>query len=215
MVVIYLWHGALFWWKSTFFFFLCGRFWQFLPPNAPLMLYNIYYWWFFLSQGNWWTKYLVHPKIQRPKPCLLMFASLVTLDGFHLLLLSTQRTADLTLEWRGGSMFHPLSHIYGKTPFCCIKTLANIALNRWRVIFDRLWANMTLTLNKDFSLTNIHAKWWIHYLLISSTPPLSHATSIYYRPKRVCGVFFVFSWTTIEFGWPYEKLCLIQQYAMF
>ena len=37
------------------------------------MLYNIYYWWFCLSQGNWWRKYLAHPKIWRWKPCLLMF----------------------------------------------------------------------------------------------------------------------------------------------
>ena len=68
------------------------------------MIYNICYWWFFLSQGNRWTKYLAYPKIWRPKPSLLMFASLVTLDGFHLLL-STQLTADLTPEWSGGSMF--------------------------------------------------------------------------------------------------------------
>ena len=39
------------------------------------MLYNIHYWWFFLSQSNRWTKYLVHPKIWRPKPHQLMFAS--------------------------------------------------------------------------------------------------------------------------------------------
>ena len=91
-------------------------FWRFLPSNAPIMLYNIRYWTFFLSQGNWWTKYLALPKIRRPKPCLLMFASLVTLDGFHLLL-STQLTADVTLKWSGGSMFHPLSHIYAKTSF--------------------------------------------------------------------------------------------------
>ena len=52
-----------------------------------------------------------------------MFASLVTLDGFHLLLsVSTQLTAD-------GSMFHPLSHIYAKTLFCCVETVANNALN--------------------------------------------------------------------------------------
>ena len=31
------------------------------------------------------------------------------LTGFHLLL-STQLTANLTLEWSGGSIFHPLSH---------------------------------------------------------------------------------------------------------
>ena len=88
------------------------------------MPYNIYYWWLFLSQGNQWTKYLAHPKIQRPKPCLLMFVSLVTLDSFHL-------TADLTPEWSGGSMFQPLSHIYAKTPFCCIETVAYNTLNSW------------------------------------------------------------------------------------
>ena len=53
-------------------------FWWFLPSNAPIMLWNIRYWWFFLSQGNRGTKYLAHPKIRRPKPCLLMFASLVS-----------------------------------------------------------------------------------------------------------------------------------------
>ena len=52
----------------------------------------------------------------RLEPCLLMFASLVTLDGFHLLM-STQLTANLTPEWSGGSMFHPLSHIYEKNSF--------------------------------------------------------------------------------------------------
>ena len=118
-----------------------------------------------------------------------MFASLVTLDGFHLLL-STQLTANLTLERSGGSMFHPLSHIYTKTPFCCIETVANKTLNRWLgVVFDQLWANAAPTLNTAFSLTNVHAKWWIHCLLISSTPLLSHTTSIYDWPKRVCGIF--------------------------
>ena len=85
------------------------------------MLYNIRYWWFFLSQGNQWTKYLAHPKIQRSKPCLLILASLVALDSFHLLQ-STQLTADLTLEWS-----------------YCIETAANNALNRrCIVVFDRL-----------------------------------------------------------------------------
>ena len=85
-------------------------------------------------QGNQWTKYIAHPKIQRPNPCLLMFASV---DGFHLLL-STQLTDDLTLEWSRESMFHPLSHIYAKTPFCCIKTIANNTLNHWHIVFDWL-----------------------------------------------------------------------------
>ena len=79
-----------------------------------------------------------HSKIQRRKPCLLMFASLVALDGFHLPL-STHLIADLTLEGSGGFMFHPLSHIYAKTPFCCVETVANKALNcRCIVVFDRL-----------------------------------------------------------------------------
>ena len=72
-------------------------FWRFLPLNALIMIYNICYRWFFLSQGNQGIKYLAHPKIQRTKPCLRIIASLVTLDGFHLLL-STQLIANLTLE---------------------------------------------------------------------------------------------------------------------
>ena len=137
-------------------------------------------------------KYLAHLKICIPKPCLLMFVSLVTLDGFHLLL-STQLTVYLTLEQSGGSMFHPLSHIYTKITLCCIEKVANNALNRQCVVFfDWLWANAATTLNTAFSLTNVHAKWWIHCLLISSTPLLSCATSIYDWLKRVCGVFWCF-----------------------
>ena len=79
--MINLWHGALSWWKSTFSSLFVPIFWWFLPSNTPIMLYNIPYWWSFLSQGNQWTKYLAHLKIRRPKPCLLMFASLVALDG--------------------------------------------------------------------------------------------------------------------------------------
>ena len=152
------------------------------------MLYNIRYWWFFLSQGNRWTKYFVHPKILRPKPCLQMFASLVILDDFHLLLL-TQLTADLTPEWSGRSMFHLLFYIYAKTHFCCVETVANNALIRLRfVVLDRLWTNAAPTSNTAFSLTNVHAK---SHLLISSSSLLSHATTIYDRPKRICGVFGV------------------------
>ena len=103
-----------------------------------------------------------------------------------------QLTADLTPEWSGGSMFHSLSHIYAKTPFCCVETVANKALYRWHVVFNWLGTNAVPILNTAFSLTNIHVKWWMHCLLISSTPLLSHTTSIYDRPKGVCGVFSVF-----------------------
>ena len=92
------------------------------------------------------------------KACLLMFASLVALDCFHLLL-STQLTTDLTSEWSGEFIFHLLSHIYAKTPFCCVETVANNALNRWRVVvFDQLWANAAPTLNTKFLLTNFIQK---------------------------------------------------------
>ena len=148
------------------------------------------------------NKILAHQKIRRPKPCLLMFASLVVLDGFHLLL-STQLTADFTQEWSSGSMFHPLSRIYANSPFCLIETVANNALNRRRVVvFDQLWANAAPTLNTAFSLTNVYAKWWIHYLLTSSTPLQAYATLR--SAKTSLWRFFVcvFSGTTAEFGWP-------------
>ena len=152
------------------------------------MLYNIHYWWFFLSQSNLWTKYLAHPKIWMPKPYLQMFASSVALDNFHLLL-TTQLMANLTQEWSSGSMFHPLSHIYTKTPFCFVETVADNTMNHRHVVFDRLWANAAPTLDTAFSLTNVHAKCWIHCLLISSTPLLSHVTSIYDQPKRTTNEF--------------------------
>ena len=60
--------------KSTFLSFVAGFLW-FLPSNVQIMLFNICYWWFFLSQGNRWTKYLVHPKICTSKSRLPMFVS--------------------------------------------------------------------------------------------------------------------------------------------
>ena len=90
-------------------------------------------------------------------------------------------------------MFHQLSHIYAKTLFYCIETVANNALNCQRiVVLDRLWTNATPTLNTAFSLTNVHAKLGIHCLLISLTPLLSHATLIYEWAKWVFRGFGVF-----------------------
>ena len=112
---------------------------------------------------------------------------------FHMQL-STQLTADLTqVEWSGGSMFHSLPLIYAKTPFCCVETNANNALYCRRVVvFDRGRENAVFIFNTVISLTNYFIKLWIHCLLISSTTLLSHTSSIYDRPKRVCdGVFFL------------------------
>ena len=44
----------------------------------------------------------------------------------------------------------------------------------------------------SFLIGKIHANRWIYCLLISLTPLLSHATSIYDRPKRICGAFWCF-----------------------
>ena len=119
--------------------------------KTPIILYKFPYQWFFLSQGNLWTIYFAHPKILRPKTCLLMFASLVALDGFHLLL-STQLSTDLTPEWSGGSIFHSFSHIYAKNHFCCVETFASNALNR-----------RPLLLLIDFEQTR-HSHWTQLYL---------------------------------------------------
>ena len=83
---------------------------------------------------------------------------------------------------------HVYTHIYTKAPFCCVETVTNNALNR-RHVFDRLWANAAPTMNTAFSLTNVHAKWWIHHLLKPLTPLLSYTTSIYDWPIWVSEVF--------------------------
>ena len=203
IVAIDFWHGALSWWKSTFFFLICGRFWWFIPSNTPIMLYDIHYWWFFLSQGN------CAFQNTKAKTFPANFASLVSLDSFHLLL-SIQLTANLTLEWSGGSIFYPLLHIYAKTPFCCVETVVNNVLNRQCVVvFDQLWANAPSTLNTAFSLTNVHAKWWMHCLLIYSTPLLSHAISIYVWPKWVFGVFQDNCWTWATWVFSIISVCMI------
>ena len=76
-----------------------------------------------------------------------------------------------------------------KLLFGCIKTVANNALNyQCIVVFGWLW------------LTNVHAKWWIHGLLISSNSLLSHTTSIYNQPKRVCEVFWCFLGQLLNLG---------------
>ena len=37
IVAIDLWYGALSWWKNTFFFFICSRFFRMLPSNSPII----------------------------------------------------------------------------------------------------------------------------------------------------------------------------------
>ena len=121
-----------------------------------------------------------------------MYLFLVALGGFHPLL-STQMTADLTLECSDGSMFHPWSHTAWKNPFYCAETVPSSVLNCRRVaVFDRLWANAVTISNRAFSCSNVQAKWLIDCLLLSSRCQLSHATLIYNRPKPFYGVFLYF-----------------------
>ena len=172
------------------------------------MLYNICYWWVFLSQGSQWTKYHAHLKIKRPKPCLLMFASLVALDGFHLLL-STRLSADLIPEWSGGgSMFHSLSHIYTKTPFCCVETVAKNALNHQHV-FEQMQHPISAQLSpwQMFMQNGEYTAFWYLQLLCY----LTQLQFMISQNKFVEFFFFfffffffvcVFSWTTTKFGQP-------------
>ena len=160
-------------------------FWRSFPSNAPIMLYNIHYRWFFFSQGNDEQITWCIPKYRGQN---LAFWCL------HLGLLWTV----IWLQSEVVDLCFIHCHIYTKTPFCCIETIANNALNHWHVVFDRLWANAVPTLNIAFTLTNVHAKWWIHCLLISSTPLLSYATSIYDQLKWVWS--FLFSETTADFS---------------
>ena len=94
--------------------------------------------------------------------------------------------------------------------FCCIETVANNALNRQCVVFDRLWVKTAPTLYTAFSFTNVHAKWWINCLLILSTPLASHTTSIYDLLKQVCGVFFGVFWDNcwIWVTWAFSIICV-------
>ena len=164
-------------------------FWWFIPSNAPILLYNIRYWWFFLSQVNRSTKY--QNKEALPADIYIYLWSLWTAFTCCCQL----SWLPIWLQSAVGDLCFIHCHIFTekKILFVAFKTVANNALNRRRVaVFGRLWANAATTLNTAFSLTNVHSQWWIHCLLISSTLLLSHATSIYDRPKRVCGVFWYF-----------------------
>ena len=131
---------------------------------------------------------------------------LVALDGFHLLL-STQLTANLTPEWSGGFMFHAFSHIYVKTPFCCIETVANNALNSRRVIvFDRLWANMhPLWTHWQMFMQNDEytAFWYLQILAISCN------FNLWLAKANLWSLFSVFRDNCrIRVTWAFSTICV-------
>ena len=182
-------------------------FWWFLPSNAPIMLYNICYCGSSINEQN---------TLSIPKYRGLNLACWC----LHLWLLWMAFTCCCPLSWQliwfWSEVVDPCFihyHIFiQKLLFCCIETVANNTLN-CQLVLDWLWANTAPTLNIAFSLTNVHAKQWIHCLLISSIPLLSHATSIHNRLKRVCRVFLVFSGTTAEFGWSEHSASFVLVWA--
>ena len=69
------------------------------------------------------------------------------------------RSGNATLECSDGSMFHPLSYVAWKNPFCCAETARNSPLNRRRiVVFDRLWAKAVPITNRTFSCSKCSSK---------------------------------------------------------
>ena len=123
-----------------------------------------------------------------------MFASSVVLDGL---------TADLTVEWSGGSMFHPLSHIYKKNSFllhwnsykqhseslmhCCFWLTVSKCGTHFEHSFliDKYSCKMVNTLSPDIfnsSVMSCNFNLWL--------------------AKTSLWNFLVFSGTTAEFGQP-------------
>ena len=132
----------------------------------------------------------MHLKILRPKLCLLMLASLVALDGFHLL---SVHSADYQFDSRVKWWIHVSSTVIYLCKKLLFVVLKQFQTTYWIVnVLLFLIANTAPTLNTDFLLANVHAKWRIYCLLISLTPLLSHTTSTYNQPKQVCGVFWCF-----------------------
>ena len=90
-------------------------------------------------------------------------------------------------------------HIFmQKTPFCCIETVANNALNcRHSVVLDWLRANVASTSNTTFSckMVNTLPSDIFNSFAISCNFNLRSA-------KTYLWSFLVFSGTTAKFGWP-------------
>ena len=100
------------------------------------------------------------------------------------LLLSTQLTANLIPAWSG-------IYLHKNSFLLCWNSCKQRSESSTSCFWLTVSKCGTHFENTAFSKTNIHAKWWIHCLLIS-TPLLSHATSIYNQSKRVCGKFWCF-----------------------
>ena len=122
------------------------------------MLYDICYWWFFLYQGKSRNIDTLHiPKYAGQN---LLYWCL------HLWSLWMAFTCCCPLSWQPIWLQSEVvdicflhCHIFMQKLLCSVETVANNALNCWRlIVFDRLWTNAAHTLKTAFSLTNVHGK---------------------------------------------------------
>ena len=186
-------------------------FWRFLPSNTPTMLYNIRYWWFFLSQGNRWTKYLAY--VSQNTEAKTLPADVCVFGRFGRLtptaVLSTDCRFDFEVKW----WIHVssiLTYLY-KTPFLLL----------WNSCKQRSESSTHCCLWSTVSKRGTHFE---HSFLIDkcsckmvNSLPFdifnSSAISCNFNlrsAKMSLWSFFVFSMTTAEFGWPgiQHHLCL-------
>ena len=100
----------------------------------------------------------------------------------------------LICEWSGGSMFHPLSHIYSKTHFSCVETVANNTLN-WLTV-----SKPGSHFEHNFLIDKCLCK------MVKILPSIFNSSAISYNfnlrlAKMSLWSFLVFSVTTAEFWW--------------
>ena len=134
----------------------------------------------------------------RWKPCLLMLVPLVTFSP------ATIHSADCWFD----SWVKWWIHVSSIVSYLCKNSFLlhwNSCKQRSELLTRCFWSSVSKCsthFEHSFLIDKCSCKLWIHCFLISSTPLLSYATSIYDQPIWVCGVFLVFPRTTGEFGRP-------------
>ena len=150
-------------------------FWQFFSSNTPLILYNVHYRWCIGSQGNWWIKYLVHPKIRKPKPCCWCLRLWSLWKDF-----TYCSPISWPLIWlRSEVMELCFIHRHIFTQKLLLVVLKQLQTTLWIVdafLFFNVCEQTQRLLWTQFSHWQ-NAKWCIHCFLISSNPLLSYARS--------------------------------------
>ena len=129
-----------------------------------------------------------------------MFASLVTLDGFHQLL-STQLTADLTQEWSGGSTLHPLSRLHKNSILLCWNSSkqrfeSSICCCFWSTV-SKCGTNSEHSFLIDKCLCKI-----VNTLPSDIFNSSAISCNFNLQSAKTSWVFLVFSRTAAKFGWP-------------